>query len=54
VDKQGERVKLPQIVPETDYQKRRFDDAGRRRELRSPEILRKKKLRATLTPEWHV
>jgi acyl-CoA hydrolase len=54
VDKHGERVKLAQIIPETDHQKRRFDDAGRRRELRSGEVNRKKDLRAKLTPEWHV
>jgi acyl-CoA hydrolase len=54
VDKLGERVKLAQIIPETDHQKRRFDDAGRRRELRSGEVNRKKDLRAKLTPEWHV
>jgi hypothetical protein len=50
VDKHGERVQLAQIIPETDHQKRRFDDAGRRRELRSEEVTRKKELRANAHP----
>jgi acyl-CoA hydrolase len=53
-DQQGQRIMLPQIVPETDHQKRRYEDAGRRREMRSPEVARKKEIRALLTPEWHV
>jgi acyl-CoA hydrolase len=54
LDQSGQPIHVPQITPETDHQKRRFDDAGRRRELRSGEVSRKKELRATLAPEWHV
>jgi acyl-CoA hydrolase len=54
LDDQGNRVQVPQIVPETHHQKRRYEDAGRRREMRSPEVARKKELRSTLAPEWHV
>jgi acyl-CoA hydrolase len=50
----GKRITVPHVTPETDHQKRRFEDAGRRRELRSPEVARKKENRSTLTPEWHV
>jgi acyl-CoA hydrolase len=53
-DQQGQRIVVPQIVPETDHQQRRYEDAGRRREMRSPEVARKKEIRAMLTPEWHV
>jgi acyl-CoA hydrolase len=54
LDANGKRVAVPPIIPETDHQKRRFDDAGRRREMRSGEVIRKKELRSTLTAEWHV
>jgi acyl-CoA hydrolase len=53
-DRKGQRLVVPQIIPETDHQKRRYEDAGRRREMRSPEVARKKEIRAMLTPEWHV
>ena len=54
VDNKGQRLVLPQIIPETDHQRRRYEDAGRRREMRAGEVARKKELRATLTPEWHL
>ena len=54
VDKDGSRIVVPQVAPETEHQKRRYEDAGRRRELRAEEMLRKKELRAALPPEWHV
>jgi len=54
VDKDGGRLVVPQVVPETDHQKRRFEDAGRRREMRADETLRKKEIRATLGAEWHI
>jgi acyl-CoA hydrolase len=54
VTKTGERVEVPQVIPETGHQKRRFDDALRRREMRASETLRKKELRAMSNPEWHV
>lgn len=54
MDKQGQRVEVPQVIPETGHQKRRFDDALRRREMRAGETQRKRELRAMTTPEWHV
>ena len=54
MDSTGQRLEVPQVLPETDHQKRRFEDAGRRREMRSGEMARKKELRATLSPEWHI
>ena len=53
VDHNGNRIEVPQVIPETEHQKRRYDDAGRRREMRSGETQRKKELRAILAPEWH-
>ncbi|MDE1162951.1 MAG: acyl-CoA thioesterase [Acidobacteriaceae bacterium] len=54
VDMFGKKLAVPQVVPETEHQKRRFEDAAARREMRAGEMLRKKELRATLPPEWHV
>jgi acyl-CoA hydrolase len=54
VDFGGGRIEVPQVIAETEHQKRRYEDAGRRREMRAGEMARKKELRATLPPEWHV
>ena len=43
VDGQGGRVLVPLVIPETDEQKRRYEDAGRRRELRRAELERRRK-----------
>ena len=40
------------VVPETEHQKRRYEDAGRRREMRAGETLRKKELRVALGDGW--
>jgi acyl-CoA hydrolase len=54
VDSSGNRIEVPQVIPETEHQIRRYEDAGRRRDMRSGETQRKKELRAILTPEWHL
>ena len=54
VDRDGSRQVVPQVVPETEHQKRRFEDAGRRREMRAGETKRKKEMRAALGAGWHV
>ena len=54
VDREGKKLVVPQVVPETEHQKRRYEDAGRRREMRSEETRRKRELRAELSPGWHV
>jgi acyl-CoA hydrolase len=54
VDMSGQKLVVPQVIPETEHQKRRYEDAGRRREMRAGETLRKKEMRALLGAEWHV
>src|ERR1700747_1111673 len=41
VDGKGGRVVVPQVIPETDEQVRRYEDAGRRREARQAELARR-------------
>jgi acyl-CoA hydrolase len=41
VDRHGRKRHVPQVIPETNEEKRRFDDAGRRREIRDSEKARK-------------
>jgi acyl-CoA hydrolase len=41
VDEQGKRKPVPPVVAETEEEKRRYADAGRRRELRKEEMSRK-------------
>ncbi len=54
VDRAGEPLVVPQLELETDHQRRRFEDAGRRREMRAGETLRRKRLRDELTADWHL
>src|SRR6516225_2663285 len=41
VDGKGGRVLVPPVIPETDEQKLRYEDAGRRREIRRAELERR-------------
>jgi len=54
IDRGGNRLVVPKVVPETEHQKRRYEDAGRRREMRGEETMRKKELKAALQVGWHV
>jgi len=45
LDKEGNRVSVPPVTAETADEKRRYDDAGRRRELRRAELERRKQAR---------
>ncbi len=45
VDAAGRRLAVPPVVPESDEEKRRFEDAGRRREIRRAEAARRKQVR---------
>jgi acyl-CoA hydrolase len=54
VDRDGRPVPVPCVIPETEHQKRRFADAGRRREGRAEETQRSKEIRAALGAGWHV
>jgi acyl-CoA hydrolase len=42
VDRQGNPIPVPPVIPETAEEKRRYEDAGRRRELRRLELERHK------------
>jgi len=43
VDRHGRHMPVPPVIPETEEEKRRFEDAARRREHRMAEIARKKR-----------
>jgi len=45
IDGAGRHLKVAPVIPETDEQRRRYDDAGRRREIRRAEVERRRKLR---------
>ncbi len=42
VDAGGRHLQVPAVVPETDDQRRRYEDAGRRRELRREHLERRR------------
>jgi acyl-CoA hydrolase len=42
IDSQGRRVPVQPLVPQTEEERRRYEDAGRRRELRQRELERKR------------
>jgi acyl-CoA hydrolase len=42
VDRDGRRLPVPPVIPETEDERRRYEDAGRRRDLREQERKRKK------------
>jgi hypothetical protein len=46
VDGETKCVKIAPVVPETDEQRRRYDDAGRRREIRRAELERRRRHKA--------
>jgi len=41
VDRHGRHLPVPPVIPDTDEEKRRYEDAGRRREHRMAEMARK-------------
>jgi acyl-CoA hydrolase len=45
IDKAGNKLKVAPVIPETDEQRRRYEDAGRRREIRRSELERRRKAR---------
>ncbi len=53
VDQSGSPVPVAPVVPETEHQKRRYEDALRRRDSRAEETGRKRELRKVLTMDWH-
>jgi acyl-CoA hydrolase len=42
IDGAGNRLQVPPVIPESDEQRRRYDDAGRRREIRRAELERRR------------
>jgi acyl-CoA hydrolase len=42
VDAAGRHLKVAPVIPETEEQKRRYEDAGRRREIRKAEMARRR------------
>ena len=43
VDREGRHLPVPAVVPETEEQQRRYEDAGRRRDIRRAELARRQK-----------
>jgi acyl-CoA hydrolase len=43
IDAKGNHLKVAAVIPETEEQQRRYDDAGRRREIRRSEVERRRK-----------
>lgn len=54
VDMFGKKLEVPAVEPETEHQRRRFEDAANRRAMRTDETLRKKQLRAAIGNVWNV
>ena len=54
LDRSGHKIEVPLVVPETEHQMRRYEDAVARREMRSGETLRKKEIRATMGSAWNI
>lgn len=54
VDREGNKLLVPPVIPETDHQQRRYEDAGRRREMRADETQRKRDIRSQAVVGWHV
>jgi acyl-CoA hydrolase len=54
VDQTGKSLVVPQLICETENQRRRYEDAGRRREMRAGETHRRKEMRAALPAGWYL
>jgi acyl-CoA hydrolase len=46
IDAAGNRLAVPPVIPESDDEKRRYEDAARRREIRRSESARRRELRS--------
>jgi acyl-CoA hydrolase len=44
IDAGGRRLQVPAVIPESDDQRRRYDDAGRRRDVRRNELERRRNM----------
>ena len=54
MDMTGERMVVPQVLPVTEHQRRRYEDAGRRREMRAVEVSRTREMRSSLGTSWNI
>jgi len=43
IDDLGHHLRVPPVIPESDEQQRRYEDAGRRRDIRQAELQRRRK-----------
>jgi acyl-CoA hydrolase len=46
IDAAGNKIPIPQVIPETEDEKRRYEDAARRREIRRNETARRNEVRS--------
>jgi acyl-CoA hydrolase len=46
IDAGGRRLQVPAVIPESDDQRRRYDDAGRRRDIRRNELERRRNMKS--------
>lgn len=54
VNRDGKGIVIPGIVAETEHQKRRYEEAGRRREIRVEGTIRKREMRIASGEGWHL
>ena len=54
VDMFGKKIAVPAVTPDTDHQRRRYEDAANRRAMRTEETMRKKEMRAAIGHVWNV
>ena len=50
VDAAGRHLKVPPVIPENQEQRRRYEDAGHRREIRKAELERRRSARSVTPP----
>jgi acyl-CoA hydrolase len=43
IDKQGKHLRVPAVIPESEDERRRYEDAGRRRDIRRSELERRRR-----------
>ena len=54
MDRSGVKMVVPGVIPETEHQRRRYEDAGRRRAMRAEETERVKEMRVAMGAEWNL
>ena len=54
VDMLGAPIEVPQLELETDNERRRWEDAGRRREMHAPEQARRRQVREQMGAGWNL